>query len=161
MSRSLGASLPPQLTRLLDGAELPAKVGLTIQCCTVTEVGWPHLAMVSVGELLALNATTLRLALWETSSSVRALTLSGRCTLALVHDGAGYLVRCTARRRSDVQAPNGQSLAAFDLSVAEVIEDVAPYAVLTGGITYRLRDAPAVVARWETTIAWLRSLRAS
>lgn len=158
MPSSLGPALPPPLVELLDGRRLNEKLGLVIQCCTVDAEGWPILAMISVGELLAVSARELRLAIWSHATTPRRLADRGRCTLALVHDGAGYLILSEARALGSLTVSEGQAPRAFGLTVRDVQRDVAPYATLTSGITYTLHDPGVVVARWEETLGRLRCI---
>ena len=113
--------------------------------------------MLSVGEIVALDARTLRAALWATSTTSANLTQTGRGVLALVADGRGYYVRLNVVREADLEAGSDGTLARFRLTVHEVLEDVADYAELTSGITFRLQHPADVVARWQRTIAALRS----
>jgi hypothetical protein len=156
MARSIGDALPPALLGLLDGDDLAADEGLTFLLLTTTEDGWPHLAMLSVGELVAVAPRRLRVALWRGSTAAANLARAGRATITLVHAAAGYSIRVRAEQRPDLALADGQRLAAFDLAVDEVFEDVAPYATLTGGVTYRLHDPAAVLPRWQETIRALR-----
>jgi len=59
MSRSLGASLPEEIFELLDGHDLPAREGLTILLLTASAEGWPQVAMLSVGDVLATSRECL------------------------------------------------------------------------------------------------------
>jgi hypothetical protein len=156
MARSLGATLPEPIRLLLSGEDLAAREGVTFLVLTTTPDGWPHLAMVSVGELVATSADRLRLALWPQSSAATNLTRTGRTTLALVHEGAGYYLRCAARRAEDLLPGRAGRLAQFDLRVEEAFEDVAPYAELTSGITFRLKNPPDVLPSWQETVDALR-----
>jgi hypothetical protein len=161
MARSLGATLPEPIRPLLNGEDIASRQGVTFLVLTTTPEGWPHLAMVSVGELLALGGDRLRLALWLQSTAVTNLTRTGRTTLALVHGGAGYYVRCAARRVEDLPSGRAGRLAQFELEVEEAFEDIAPYAELTSGITFRLKNPPEVLPAWQETIAALRRAAAS
>ncbi len=156
MARSIGASLPDHVFALLRGDNLRAHIGLTLLLLSETEDGWPHLALLSIGEVLALSPDRLRLALWPQSTATANLTRRGRATLALVHEAASYSVRLSAERGEDLSVSNDYELATFDAQVTEVFEDVAPYATLTSGITYQLHDPEAVLARWEKTLRALR-----
>lgn len=49
------AELPDELYELLDGRELITKQHEAMILMTVTEEGWPHTAMISVGEIVALD----------------------------------------------------------------------------------------------------------
>ncbi len=157
MARSLGAQIPEEIQPLLSGEDLAAREGLTFLVLTTTPEGWPHLAMVSVGELLAHDERRLSLALWLNSTAATNLALTGRATLALVHHEAGYYLRCSARPGEDLPPGRAGRLAVFHLTVEEAFDDVAPYAQITSGITYRLRSPSEVFPAWEETISALRS----
>ena len=146
------------MRELLDGEELSAKEGTTLLLLTATSAGWPHVAMLSVGELLAISATQLRAALWPASTATCNLTSTGQATIALVYKGVAYYLRCRARRGPDLEVPSSEAgLAFFDLELEEVLEDVVPYAELTSGVTFRLVDSSESIARWEERIAALRA----
>jgi hypothetical protein len=158
MPTSLGRSLPPALQDLFAGRDLASGIGQTFLLLTVDAEGWPHMAMLSVGELLIADPQTLRAALWLHSTASRNLTREGRGLLALVHDGAGYYLRCQARRGPDLDLGEDGRLACFDLEIEDVLEDAVSYAVLTSGMTFRLPEPEQVLRRWEHTIAALRAV---
>jgi hypothetical protein len=155
MARQIGNTLPPTLHPLFAGDRIESHQGLTFLFLTTTPDGWPHLAMLSVGEVLAVGERVLRVALWRGSTASVNLAHSGRATLALVHEGAGYSIRCDARQGPDLPIENGR-LAYFELSIEQVLEDVAPYAELTSGVTFRLKDPQDVLARWQGAIEAMR-----
>jgi len=148
--------LPTVLVEFLDGERLEAKVGDAFHCVTVSDDGWPYLALISVGELLATAPAKIRLAVWSTSTTTRNVDRDGRCALALVHAEISYVIHCLTSPAGSIDQLDGPPLSVFDLAVVEVLEDVAPYATLTSGVTYELHDPAAVVARWKRTIALLR-----
>jgi hypothetical protein len=156
MSRTAGNQVPAALRELLAGERLEESVGLTVLLVTVDIDGWPRLAMLSAGEVLATGPRHLRLALWPNSTSTANLTRGGRATLSLVHGGAGWHVRCSARRSRDLELPGGRLLAGFALTVEEVLEDVVPYAELTAGISFRLVEPERVLAAWREALTALR-----
>jgi hypothetical protein len=147
------ARLPDGLVRLLGGDELEARVGLTIELLTVDPDGWPGVALLSAGEVLALDRSTVRLALWPDSRTTANLARTGQGLLTLVDDGAAFGIRLETGPLADLPGP----LAAFHGHVATVRRDEVGYARLTSGITFELPDPPQVVARWRATIAALRS----
>ena len=165
MARSIGSLLPPSLVALLSDDTFADHAGddaadLTILVLSMSPEGWPHLAMVSLGEILAVNPRAIRLALWPTSTATKNVWRERRTTLALVHAGAAYSFRCAARRGSDLVLPDGGGqLACFGLRVDDVVEDVAPYAVLSSGVTYQLNDPEGTAQRWHATRAALRAAR--
>jgi hypothetical protein len=165
MARSLGNEIPAKIVALLADDTFADWVGvdddwLAILVLSATNDGWPHLAMVSLGEIVAINPRALRLALWPTSTAATSVWREQRATLALIHEGAAYSIRCAARRGADLVLPGdvGQ-LACFGLRVEDVSEDKAPYAVLTSGVTFRLNDVDATAQRWRETRASLRAAR--
>src|SRR5438874_13193046 len=81
MTRSLGSELPDLVLQLLDGSQLAQREGLTFLLLTNDEENWPQVAMLSVGELVAIDSHSLRAALWLNSGSSRNLTRTGRATL--------------------------------------------------------------------------------
>jgi hypothetical protein len=83
MTRSLGDQLPDSLRQLLDGSDLASREGLTFLLLTTDDAGWPHLAMLSVGEVVAMDDRTLRAGLWLHSSTSKNLTRAGRAMLTL------------------------------------------------------------------------------
>jgi len=155
VSRSAGDALPEAVRRRLDGDDLSSGIDLTVLLLTVDPEGWPRVAMLSVGEVLATGARTLRLALWPESSTTANLTRSGRATLAVVEGGAGWYFLCSARRRADLVLPR-RCLASFELRVEKALEDVVPYAELTSGVTFRLTEPERTLATWAETLAALR-----
>jgi hypothetical protein len=157
MTRSIGSLLPDSITELLDGQHVESNMGAAFECLSVTETGWPYVAMISVGELVATGQSSLRLAIWSTSTTTRNLGRDGRCVLSLVDAGIGYQIRCEAFPAGVASQNEGPDLAVFDLSVADVLEDHAPYATLTSGITYQLHQPNAVLERWKRTIEMLRT----
>jgi hypothetical protein len=156
MPRSLGPNLPAAVHTLLDGADLGERVGVTFELITDDEQRWPHVALLSVGELVCTDRHTLRAALWPNSGATANLTREGRGLLALVADGAGYYVRVTARRLADLELGEDGQRAAFELQIEDVLEDAVAYARLTSGITFELNEPERVVPRWERTLEALR-----
>lgn len=157
MARSIGKTLPAELRSLLSGEDLAAHEGPAFLLLSVTDQGWPHVAMVSVGELVAVGPGHLRVALYPDSTATRNLVRQGRGTIALVYVGAAYYIRCLAEVRREVELRDGSRLACFDLRVEDVLKDSAPYATLTSGVTFHLKDPSAVLPRWEEQVRALRS----
>jgi hypothetical protein len=148
VSRQLDPLVPPALRERLDSDDLAAAEGFTMLLMTVTGDGWPHMAMVSVGEVVAASDYSLRLALWPGSTATRNLTPSGNATLAAVVDGTSYSLRLAVTRAGEVETPLAGQLARFEARVEGASADEAPYAVLESGVSFRLKDPPAVLARW-------------
>jgi hypothetical protein len=156
MAHSIGNRIPDVIRPLFAGDDLEAHGGLTYLFLTCADGGWPHLAMLSVGEVLAVDARELRVALWRGSTASVNLAQTGKATLALIHEGVSYGLRCSARQGPDLPIENGR-LAYFELRIEDVLEDVAPYAVLTSGVTFRLKEPDDVFPRWKGAIAAMRA----
>lgn len=150
MSRALGAEVPAAVRRLLQD-DPQERVGETILLLTAGEDGWPHLAMVSVGELVVTGPDRLALALWPASTAAANLARNPRATLGAVTEGRSLLLRCRADAGHELTVPGGQRLRAFTLQVTAASEDVAPYADLLAGVSFRLHDPPSAIGRWRAT----------
>ncbi|MHC9295415.1 hypothetical protein ACRCUN_23385 [Mycobacterium sp. LTG2003] len=147
--------LPPPVAELVNGSDLARKLGQTLQLVAVDEAGWPRLSLLSVGEVLAGPDTDIRLALHIGSRTTAALTRSGRGLITAVVGATHYKIQLALTRTN----PDGAGpLAFFSGRVVKVDEDRVGYAELTSGITYRLKEADQVLARWTRQIDELRSL---
>jgi hypothetical protein len=157
MARSIGNSIPEVLVPLFDGEDLARFEGLTFLLLSSTQEGWPHLAMLSVGEVLISGQGELAVALWRGSTAAGNLARTEQTTLSLIHQGVGYSLRCKARQQPDLDLGEHGRLAFFELRVQDVLEDVAPYAELTSGVSFRLKDPDDVLPRWRDTVEAMRS----
>lgn len=160
VTRSVGDRLPENLQSLLSGSDLATREGLTFLLLTNDDEDWPQVAMLSVGEIVAVDPRTLRAGLWLHSGTSKNLTRSARATLVLIADGAGYYLRLTARRGKDLDLGAEGRLAYFVLNVEDVQEDSADYAALTSGVTFKLKSPEQVVPRWQHTVDALRAAEA-
>jgi hypothetical protein len=149
--------LPATVRQLLDGSDLAHREGLTFLLLTTDEDDWPQVAMLSVGELVAIDSQTLRAGLWLHSGTSKNLTRSGKATLVLIAEGNGYYLHLRAQRGADLDLGADGRLAYFVLKIDDVQEDAADYASLTSGITFRLKSPDQVVPRWQRTVDALRA----
>ena len=147
--------LPAALVREFDGEHLEARLADALRLSTVSEDGWPHGAQLSAGEILAVNATTLLVALWPQSSTTANLVRDGRLTLSLVHDGA--LLEIRARSHAVAQRQTALELSVFRVEIESVTEHRAKYAEVLSGVTFRLYEPEQVLTRWREQIAMLRA----
>ena len=155
MSRSLGATLPASLQARLSQKDLPQLLGRAIPLLTVDERGRPHPMFCSYLELLAVNATTIRIAVGARSGTRRNLEDRGAATLLIVEPDVTMYVKC---RAGGAPLMAGE-LVRFDLTVEDVLEDAAAEgeedARITGGLTYA--PVPALDSDWaRATLAALR-----
>ena len=157
MTPDPAVEMPANVTSLFDGSQLPTKVGATALLATTTADGWPHLAMLSVGEIFAPNSTTLRLALHAESGTTHAIEETGQALLLVVVDQVATRVRMRVRPAHATREDNGKT-AYFFADVVDVVEDRAAYARLVSGITYELLDPDATVAMWREKLEVLKAL---
>jgi hypothetical protein len=146
--------IPDGIADYLDGTGLLAK-SQALRLATVDTDGWPHAALLSAGDVVVVPSGRIRFALFPQSNMTSNLEREGRLTMSLSLDGGMYELRLRSRR-----LPNRNSdvpLALFEADVETVRHHVAPYATVTGGITFALHDPQAVIPRWHRQIAALRA----
>ena len=156
MPRSVGSVLPPELAGLLDGERLEGKVGATFLLVTASTGGEPHVAMLSVGEVLATGPSEVRLALWPGSHTTANVAATGRALLWALVPPATYRVRLACSPLPDLSV-GGRPLAAFTGAVEEVLDDEVAYARMTQAMSFELTDADATLERWRAAVEALRS----
>ena len=155
MSKSLGSRLPPEVMTMLAGEDLRAGSGLTFTLVVTGSDGWPSFALLSVGEVLATDDATVRLALWPGSGTTAALTASGKATMMAIGGDSVWYLHLAARRGPDLTV-TGMNRAYFEAAVDEVLVDKVTYATITSGISFELPDPEAVLGRWQQTIDMVR-----
>ncbi len=156
MTKELDTSLPAPLRRLLDGERLESKVGETFVLVTINEEGWPHLALLSVGELFSPASDEVRIALWPGTRTTANLRRGGRATLAAFLDGTAYYIELEVEPLA-VAARPGDSLARFRARVRRSRADRVEYADLVSGVRFSLRDPDQVLAHWRHVVDSLRA----
>jgi hypothetical protein len=148
--------LPDAVVRALEDDQVERADGLAFELATVAETGWPHLALLSVGELVAQSPRELRIALHARSGTSANLRRSGRALLHAVVEGSTWTARLEAASLGEHEV-EAVELACFSARVAGVTEHSAPYADVVSGITFALTE-PDARDRWRATRALLRRL---
>lgn len=152
---STGATqMPDALLRYLDGTELLHKTQ-ALRLSTVDAAGWPHAALLSAGDALAVSPQRLRFVVFAQSTTAANLARDGRISLTLSLDRGMCELRMHARRLET--GSTDAALAAFEASVDDVRMHVAPYADVTTGVTFHLHDPEAAQRRWERQLAALKA----
>jgi hypothetical protein len=149
-----GGKIPDAVSTYLDGTELLSKTQ-ALRLSTIDADGWPHAALLSAGDMVLVPSGSIRFALFPQSSMTSNLEREGRLTITLSLDGAMCELRLRCRRL--VHASADVPLAFFEAEVETVRQHIAPYARVTGGITFALHDPQAVLPRWQRQIAALRA----
>lgn len=162
MSRVLGQELPPRLLEQLSGRDLQGRLGRVIPVVTVDAAGFPHPALLSFGEVVALDQRRIGLATYADSTTTKNLRERGRLALLLVEPDGTYYVKGTVRER-----PGGLSafpgLAHLEMRVEEVLQDatrgdVEGDARITSGLRFESAGGgTALLRRWEALVAALRN----
>lgn len=91
---------PPGLLGVLDGRDLADKIGVTPQLVTVDDDGWPHIALLSAGEVVLERPDGARLALWPDSTTSANLIARRLALLAVPSTAPGGWPGCRSMRRS-------------------------------------------------------------
>src|SRR5882757_4887427 len=107
--------LPAAWVVQFNGTDLETKLHVAAVLGTVDDAGWPYLAYLSVGEVLAHSSQRLSVALWPSSHSTANLQRVGRGAIHAVADGAIWEARLIARPREGVN-----ELVVFDAEIVEV-----------------------------------------
>jgi hypothetical protein len=154
--RMPASEIPPGILSFLDGDNLSSKPLQALRLSTVDAEGWPHAALLSAGDVLALPDGRMRFAIFPDSGTAANLVRDGRLTLSLSLDGGMYGLRMRARKvgQGTAEVP----LALFEAKVEAVRHHVAPYAEVTSGITFALHEPTVVHERWRRQIAALRAI---
>lgn len=140
----------------MDGTDLSAREGTTFLLITASGNDWPHVAMLSVGEVFAPSEGEVRLALWPGSQTTKNLAAGAFALLMVVASGATYYVRLKCRRLPDAKVGE-RPHALFSAQVDEALQDVVDYAEITTGIGFRLSDRERVLKSWSESVEVMRS----
>lgn len=146
--------MPDEIRDFLNGKDLDQKLSQAVRISTIGEEGWPHAAMLSAGEMLALGASEIAMLLYGGSNTSRNLAREGRLTLTLPVDHG----LCEMRLRATAKKQEGRHRY-FTALVEDVRQHRSHYADVVSGVTFRLHDPTAVLARWSRQIEMLRGLK--
>ena len=128
-----------------------------ILVATVDGEARPHAAMLSYGEVLAVDARTLRIAVYRESITAQNIRERGVVTLCLIAPGSAFYLKARTR-----ELLWGDALAGFEATLEEVLADEARAdmegtATITSGIGFRVAEAESRLAAWSAQLAALRT----
>ena len=152
--RTGSTALPEQVSRYLDGSDLLAKMQ-ALRISTVDAEGWPHASLLSAGDMLALASGRIRFVVFPQSTTTANLMRDGRLTVTLSLDGGMCELRM--RCRPLLQASSDIPLAFFEAELLEVRVHKAPYAAVSGGVTFSVHEPQSVLPRWQKQIAAMKA----
>jgi hypothetical protein len=148
------SSMPHGIVEFLNGKDFERKACQALHLATVDQDGWPHGAMLSAGEMLALDSSEVAMLLYQSSNTSRNLARDGRLTLTLPLDHG----LCEMRLRATAKKQEGRHRY-FTAVVEDIRQHRSHYADVVSGVTFRLHDPTAVLARWSRQIEMLRGLK--
>lgn len=122
MSRFVDDRLPDALLARMSIDRAVENADHAVILCTSDEHGWPHPAMVSSLELIAVDARNLRLAVHHASRTARNLQANARVTLILADERGVFYIKGDALPIAPFLATD-QDLAAFNVRVDSVLDD--------------------------------------
>ncbi|MNJ50245.1 hypothetical protein [Paenibacillus bouchesdurhonensis] len=144
-------ALSPHLYTLFNGQNLSEKQHEAFMLLTVTEQNWPHTAMLSAGEIIALSPTLLRLGLWENTMTTRNMIRTGQATLVAFYNETACYIQLELSKLPDLPVAK-HPRSRFSAKVVACREDRAKYADIISGVQIQLKEPVEVLARWEETI---------
>ncbi|PJY99257.1 MULTISPECIES: pyridoxamine 5'-phosphate oxidase family protein [Bacillus] len=142
--------LSDPLFELLDGNRLDEKQHEAFVLQTVSDDGWPHAAMISVGEIIALSRTEIRIALWKNTATAANIRRRGKAQFMAWWKGAAHYVKLQCEPLPSLKEAEYER-DRFACRIVSVKEDVAKYADLTSGVRIQLHSPEEVLNRWEKT----------
>ena len=159
MATLLGTTLDGELFERLAGHGPARHRTLVLPLCTVDPDGWPHVALLSPTEIVAIDPATLRAALYADSRTTAYLRQTGRATLLVFDAGLACYLKLRAEELPQRIAATPWN-AVFELRVEQVLADAAGAeregrATIAGGVTFDPDPAHE-----QTRAAVLAALRA-
>lgn len=148
-------AIPEALMTLLSGEKLKDKQREAFLLQTVNEDGWPHSAMISVGEVLAADPYTFRLMLWPNTITTINLIRSNKAQLVIIHEGLVYYIKLRTKHHSAVN-PDVHIGERFSARIHALKIDQAKYAKIETGIQVRLYNPDTVIERWQAQVEVLK-----
>ena len=156
MSKLIGDTIPPTLSRALDGEHLEEKIGPAYLLVTADADGTPRPCMLSAGEVLAFDERRLRFALCKGSRTCENLARAERVLFCHIAPRTVLYLRGPAR---PLTADPALNLDCFELEVESVESDDHVGMPVTTGISFAVErgDPAAVVDAWRRQVAGLRA----
>ena len=148
-------AIPEALMTLLSGENLKDKQREAFLLQTVNEDGWPHSAMISVGEVIAADPYTFRLMLWPNTMTTINLMRSKKAQLVIIYEGLVYYIKLQVKHHSAVHSDVhiGER---FSAHIHALKIDQAKYAEIETGVQVRLHNPDRVIDRWQAQVEILK-----
>jgi len=136
-------------------------MGQAILITTTGAEGWPHPALLSYGEMVAVDRRRLRLALYRTSRTSGNLRRNGKLTVCLIGPNMAYYIKAAAGTWQDPMEGFAH-LTRFEAGIESVLadqarEDLEPGSCITGGIRFDPgRPMEEALQGWQAVVDGLR-----
>ena len=160
MAKMLGLDLPADLQRRLRGDDLEAVADKVVLVSTVDAEGWPHAAMLSYFEVVAIDPRTIRIAAYGSSSTVANMRHTGKVTLIVIDERVAYYVKAEVEELAAAMTATPFN-AALECRVRAVLADepdevLEPGAYVASGVTYVNPKRAAEIVRARLVLQELR-----
>jgi len=161
MSTHVGDTLPDDIFEALSGRDLAGVADRVVVVSTVDERGFPHPALLSYFEAVALDRRTIRLATYAESRTTQHARREGKLTLVFVDAAFVYYVKAAVRQLAESMRATPYN-AKLECRVLEVLRDAPdpvrePGAHIASGIRYVNPQRAVERERAERVIAELRA----
>jgi hypothetical protein len=156
MAKLIDKVLTPDLEGRLCGRFVEELADQVILIHTVDSDGWPHLAVLSYFEVVAIDRGNIRLATYKTSRTSDNMRQREKVTLSIFDERTTYYLKGTAQElRQEMHSTPHSSM--FNVSLAQVFTDYAdpvlePGAYISSGITCVNPHVRSEQARYEATL---------
>ena len=141
MSHFVGDELTEDLLGRLSGRDLESVADKVILVVTMDDARWPHPAMLSYFEVVALDQRNIRMATYTKSNTTKNMRNYGKATLLIIDERVAYYIKGRARelKAGMDSSPHNSKLnfAVEQVLADEANEEFEPGAYVAGGITYR------------------------
>jgi|SRR5690606_2197310 len=145
--------IPAELKKFLDGNNISVKQHEAMLLQTVSENGWSHTAMISVGEIVMVD-NELRIALWPETNTTNNILRTNKASLVIVYQHKVYYIQLLLKVLPDI--PSKYKRTRFAAQIISLREDSAKYADITSGVTFKLYNPAEVLERWEVVLNELK-----
>lgn len=143
--------LSAPIFEFLNGKNLSDKRREAMMLLTVTKDGWPHTAMISVGEIVAVNREELRIGLWQDTKTSKNIVRTKQAALNFFYNGKAIYIELSLKKLDPLQNteyPRDR----FSAKIISFREDMAKYADIISGVQIELKMPEEVISRWQRTV---------